>query len=134
MKNRAPGLTEARRSGRKPTIPAQIPAKIIAQATPPAGKNPIVLPHHGQNQRCFPNTVQLLWPANDIKPHITRTFKIPNDKDFEAKLWEVIGLHLNPPERSLVLCCDEKSQCQALARTQPGLPLGPHRVRTGTHD
>jgi len=78
--------------------------------------------------------VQLLWPANDIKPHITRTFKIPNDKDFEAKLWEVIGLHLNPPERSLVLCCDEKSQCQALARTQPGLPLGPHRVRTGTHD
>lgn len=80
------------------------------------------------------NTVQRLWRANAIKPHITRTFKISNDKNFEAKFWDVIGLYLNPPERSLVLCCDEKSQCQALERTQTALPLGPHRVRTGTHD
>ena len=76
------------------------------------------------------NTVQRLWRANDIKPHITRTFKISNDKNFEAKFWDVIGLYLDPPERALVLCSDEKSQCQALERTQPGLPLGPHRVRT----
>lgn len=81
-----------------------------------------------------PNTVQRLWRSNGIKPHVTRTFKASNDKNFEFKFWDVIGLYLDPPERSLVLCCDEKSQCQALERTQPGLPLGPHRVRTGTHD
>ena len=67
-------------------------------------------------------TVQRLWAANDIKPHLSRTFKLSKDKNFETKFWDVIGLYLNPPEKALVLCCDEKSQCQALERTQPGLP------------
>ena len=80
------------------------------------------------------HTVQRLWRANDIKPHVTRTFKISNDKNFEAKFWDVIGLYLDPPDRALVLCCDEKSQCQALERTQPGLPLGVGEIRTKTHD
>ena len=69
-------------------------------------------------------SVQRLWAANDIKPHLTRNFKLSNDAHFEEKFWDVIGLYLNPPEKALVLCCDEKSQCQALERTQPGLPLG----------
>ena len=56
------------------------------------------------------------------------------DKNFEQKLWDIIGLYLNPPERALVLCCDEKSQCQALERTQPGLPLGAGHIGTSTHD
>src|SRR5213079_1985422 len=81
-----------------------------------------------------PATVQRLWSSNDIKPHLTRTFKLSNDPQFEAKFWDVIGLYLNPPDRALVLCCDEKSQCQALQRTQPGLPLGIGHVRTRTHD
>ena len=79
-------------------------------------------------------TVQRLWAANDIKPHLSRTFKLSKDKHFETKFWDVIGVYLNPPEKALVLCCDEKSQCQALERTQPGLPLGIGHIRTKTHD
>src|SRR5437868_6204008 len=73
-------------------------------------------------QKVSHSTVQRLWTSNDIKPHLTRTFKISNDPQFEEKFWDVIGLYLNPPDKALVLCCDEKSQCQALERTQPGLP------------
>ena len=69
-----------------------------------------------------------------IKPHLSRTFKLSKDKHFETKFWDVIGLYLNPPEKALVLCCDEKSQCQALERTQPGLPLGIGHIKTKTHD
>ena len=63
-----------------------------------------------------------------------RTFKISRDPSFEEKFWDVIGLYLDPPDKALVLCCDEKSQCQALERTQPGLPLGIGHIRTRTHD
>jgi hypothetical protein len=66
-----------------------------------------------------PASVQRLWAASEIKPHLSRTFKLSNDKRFDEKFWDVIGLYLNPPEKALVLCCDEKSQCQALERTQP---------------
>jgi hypothetical protein len=75
-------------------------------------------------------SVQRLWAANDIKPHLSRTFKLPNDKRFEQKFWDVTGLYLAPLEKALVMCCDDKSQWQALERTQPGLPLGiGHRTR-----
>lgn len=135
MKDGLAGLAEAHRSGRKPVIAAQIRAEIITQATsPPPGRTQWSTRTMARAKGVSPDTVRRLWHANDIKPHITRTFKISNDKNFEAKFWDVVGLYLDPPERSLVLCCDEKSQCQALERTQPGLPLGPHRVRTGTHD
>lgn len=80
------------------------------------------------------SAVQRLWAANDLKPHRTRTFKLSNDPQFEAKFWDILGLYLNPPTRALVLCCDEKSQCQALERTQPGLPLGQGHIATRTHD
>jgi len=62
------------------------------------------------------------------------TFKLSNDPQFEEKFWDVIGLDLETPAKALVLCCDEKSQCQALERTQLGLPLAPKRPRTMTHD
>lgn len=81
-----------------------------------------------------PSSVQRIWAANDLKPHLTRTFKRSRDPHFEAKFWDVIGLYLNPPVRALVLCCDEKSQCQALERSQRGLPLGPGYLQTATHD
>src|ERR1700750_355361 len=80
-----------------------------------------------------PASVQRLWAASEIKPHLSKTFKLSNDPSFEEKFWDVIGLYLNPPDRALVLCCDEKSQCQALERTQLGLPLAPKRPRTMTH-
>ena len=79
-------------------------------------------------------SVHRLWAANDLKPHLTRTFKLSNDPHFEEKFWDVIGLYLDPPDTALVLCCDEKSQVQARERTQPGLPLGIGHVRTQSHD
>ena len=80
------------------------------------------------------STVQRIWVKNELKPHVTKTFKLSNDPKFEEKFWNVIGLYLDPPAKALVLCCDEKSQCQALERTQLGLPLAPKRPRTMTHD
>ncbi len=80
------------------------------------------------------STVLRTWRDNGIKPHLAKAFKISNDPDFLAKFWDVIGLYLNPPEKAVVLCCDEKTQCQALERTQPGLPLGIGHIRTKTHD
>ncbi len=79
-------------------------------------------------------TVQRVWSTNDIKPHRTRIFKLSCDEQFEAKFWDVIGVYLDPPDNAVVLCCDEKSQCQALQRSQPGLPLGQGHFRTVTHD
>ncbi len=69
------------------------------------------------------STVRRIWHNNGLKPHLVETFKVSNDPHFAEKLEAVIGLYLNPPEHALVLCCDEKSQIQALDRTQPGLPL-----------
>jgi transposase len=81
-----------------------------------------------------PASVQRLWAANGLKPHWTRGFKLSKDARFEEKFWEVIGLYLNPPEKAIVPCRDEKTQCQALERTQPGLPLGIGHVQTQTRD
>lgn len=79
-------------------------------------------------------TVRKAWRNNGLKPHLSRSFKVSNDPHFEAKLTDVVGLYVNPPERALVLSCDEKSQIQALDRTQPGLPLKAGRAGTATHD
>ena len=129
------GLEEAARSGRKPVISQETKAQIICEATrPPPGHTQWSTRKMGRAKGVSNHTVHKLWRANDIKPHIQRTFKLSRDKAFESKFWDVIGLYLDPPERALVLCCDEKSQCQALERTQPGLPLGVGHVRTATHD
>jgi len=79
-------------------------------------------------------TVRRIWRQHNIKPHLTKTFKLSRDKNFVDKLYDVVGLYLNPPDKSLVLCVDEKSQIQALDRTQPGLPLKKGRCGTMTHD
>ncbi|WP_033666659.1 IS630 family transposase [Salinispora mooreana] len=79
-------------------------------------------------------TVQRVWDARGLKPHLVETFKLSNDKRFEEKLVDVVGLYLNPPDKAVVLCMDEKSQIQALDRTQPSLPLKPGRAGTMTHD
>src|SRR5271170_8128819 len=80
------------------------------------------------------NTVNRLWQLHNIKPHLSGTFKLSRDAHFLEKLTDVVGLYLNPPEKALVLCLDEKSQIQALDRTQPGLPLKKGRCGTWTHD
>ncbi len=79
-------------------------------------------------------TVQRIWSRHNLKPHLTKTFKLSRDKQFVEKLHDIVGLYLNPPDRALVLCVDEKSQIQALDRTQPGLPLKKGRCGTMTHD
>src|SRR5579884_1459681 len=79
-------------------------------------------------------TVQRIWDQHNLKPWRTETFKLSNDKRFLEKLTDVVGLYLNPPEKAIVLCVDEKSQIQALDRTQPSLPMKPGRAGTMTHD
>jgi hypothetical protein len=79
-------------------------------------------------------TVQRVWSARGLKPHLVKTFKLSNDPRFEEKLVDVVGLYLDPPEKSIVLCMDEKSSVQALDRTQPSLPMVKGRAATMTHD
>lgn len=78
--------------------------------------------------------IKKIWQANGLKPHLVRTFKLSNDPHFVEKLKDVVGLYLNPPEHALVFCLDEKTQIQALNRTQPSLPLYFHHKKTVTHD
>jgi transposase len=79
-------------------------------------------------------SIRRIWHAHGLKPHLVRTFKLSNDPQFVEKLEAIVGLYLNPPEHAIVLCADEKSQIQALDRTQPGLPLKKGRCGTMTHD
>jgi transposase len=80
------------------------------------------------------STIQRIWDAHGLQPHRVKTFKLSNDKRFVEKLRDVVGLYLNPPDKAVVLCVDEKSQVQALDRTQPGLPMKKGRCGTMTHD
>jgi len=80
------------------------------------------------------STVGRIWREHGLKPHLVQTFKLSNDPKFVEKLNDIVGLYLSPPEHAIVLSCDEKSQIQALDRTQPGLPLKPGRAGTMTHD
>lgn len=129
------GLEDKPGRGPKPSIALEIVSRVITEA----GKVP--KPRTRWTTRTMAratgisqSSVQRIWKANDLKPHIIEGFKLSNDPHFEEKFWDVIGLYLNPPERALVLCCDEKSQCQALERSQLGLPLNPGHTRTKTHD
>jgi transposase len=79
-------------------------------------------------------SVRRIWRAHGLKPHQVRTFKLSRDPQFQEKLEDIVGLYLNPPEHAIVLCADEKSQIQALDRTQPGLPMKKGRCGTMTHD
>jgi transposase len=80
------------------------------------------------------STVGRIWREHGLKPHRVETFKLSNDPQFVEKLTDIVGLYLSPPEHAVVLCCDEKSQIQALDRTQPGLPMKKGRCGTMTHD
>jgi transposase len=79
-------------------------------------------------------SVRRIWRTHGLKPHLLQTFKVSRDPQFAEKLEDIVGLYLNPPEHALVLSLDEKSQIQALDRTQPGLPLKRGRGQTMTHD
>ena len=85
-------------------------------------------------QKVSKNTIQRIWQDHQLKPHRTKSFKLSRDPNFLEKLTDVVGVYLTPPQNAVVLCVDEKSQIQALDRTQPGLPLKPGRCGTFTHD
>jgi len=122
--------------GRKPPLGDEKVAAIVRatlQDTPP-GQTHWSCRSMAKAQGVSPATVQRIWSALGLKPHQVDTFKLSNDPHFEDKLIDVVGLYLNPPERAIVLCMDEKSQIQALDRTQPSLPMKPGRAGTMTHD
>jgi transposase len=129
------GLEEAPRTGRPSRIdPAKARRVITEVVRPPKNRVRWSTRTMARAVGVSKNTVQRLWQANDLKPHRTRLFKLSQDPHFGAKFWDIVGLYLNPPTKAVVFCCDEKSQCQALERSQPGLPLGQGEIATRTHD
>jgi transposase len=122
--------------GRKPQISTE-KVEAIVKATlhsKPAGETHWSCRSMAKAQGVSPATVQRVWSARGLQPHRQKTFKLSNDKRFEEKLVDVVGLYLNPPDKAVVLCMDEKSQIQALDRTQPTLPMKKGRAGTMTHD
>jgi transposase len=132
-----PGLWEiAPGRGRKATYsPEQVKAVIDATLqSKPNGSTHWSCRLMAASQGMSKSTVSNLWRSYNLKPHRTKTFKLSRDVKFVEKLTDVVGLYLNPPDQAIVLCVDEKSQIQALNRTQPGLPLKKGRCGTMTHD
>jgi transposase len=129
------GLKDRPGRGRKLSIPAATVARVVSEVTrPPPGRTRWSIRAMGRHAGISASSVQRIWSCNELKPHRVKIFKLSNDPKFADKFWDVVGLYLDPPAKALVLCCDEKSQCQALERTQLGLPLAPKRPRTMTHD
>src|SRR5437660_914665 len=132
-----PALTEVNEGrGRKRSISAAKVKEIVVattQTTPP-GATHWSCRSMARAQGVSAATVQRIWDAHGLKPHRVRTFKLSNDPRFSEKLTDVVGLYLNPPEKAIVLCVDEKSQIQALDRTQASLPMKKGRAGTMTHD
>ena len=127
---------DAPRPGRNPRIAAAKVRQVIEKTTQ---QKPSQATHWSRRSMAkavslSPATIGRIWRRHGLKPHLVETFKVSNDPQFGEKLEAVVDLYLNPPEHALVLCCDEKSQIQALDRTQPGLPIKKGRAGTMTHD
>src|SRR6516162_5206930 len=127
---------DAPRPGRRPAISAKLKEDVIRRTTQ---LNPANATHWSTRTMAAEMgiseaTVRRIWHAPGVKPHLLGGFKISKDKRFAEKLEDIVGLYLNPPEHAIVMCVDEKSQIQALDRTQPGLPLKKGRCGTMTHD
>jgi transposase len=134
---RLPGLEkDAPRPGRIPKI-SQRKIKAVIEATlhtKPPNATHWSTRTMAKVQNLSEATIRRIWKQHNLKPHLVSTFKLSRDKQLVEKLCDIVGLYLNPPDKSLVLCLDEKSQIQALDRTQPGLPLKKGRCGTMTHD
>jgi transposase len=127
---------DAPRPGRTPSIAKTTVAEVVRLTT---REKPTHATHWSTRTMAAAvgisdSSVLRIWHAHGLKPHRVETFKISNDPDFSGKLEAIVGLYLSPPESAIVLCVDEKSQVQALDRTQPGLPLKKGRAETMTHD
>jgi len=129
------GLSDAPGRGRKPVYVGEEEAKIIAATLEaPEDETHWSARRLAKKVKAGKSTVQRIWNRNGLQPHRQKTFKYSNDPHLVEKVVDVVGLYLDPPERALVLSIDEKSQIQALDRTQPGLPMKKGRCGTMTHD
>ena len=127
---------DASRPGRNPPLPAAVIERVVQMTlheTPPGATHWSVR-SMGRAAGISHTSVQRIWRAHGLKPHLVKTFKLSNDKAFIEKVTDIVGLYLDPPDKALVLAVDEKSQIQALDRTQPGLPIKKGRAGTMTHD
>ena len=129
-------LRDKTRPARKASLAAGVKLAVLAKT---ATETPAAATHWSARTMAKAigishRSVQRIWAGAGLKPHLTRTFKVSNDPLFEEKVTDVVGLYMRPPDKALVLCVDEKSQIQALDRTQPGLPMKKGRAATMTHD
>ena len=129
-------LQDASRSGRTPSVTPEAESRIVDTTL---HERPIAATHWSTRTLAAhlglsATTIRRVWTRNGLKPHLQRTFKLSRDPRFVDKLVDVVGLYLDPPDKAIVLSCDEKSQIQALNRTQPGLPMKRGRAGTMTHD
>ncbi|MFW7342317.1 IS630 family transposase [Pollutimonas sp. H1-120] len=121
------------RGGRKPQADSAQIVRLTTQTTPKAATHWSTRTL-AKEVGVSASTIMRVWRTHGLKPHRIESFKVSRDPAFVEKLEDIVGLYLSPPEHALVLCCDEKSQVQALDRTQPGLPLKKGRAATMTHD
>jgi hypothetical protein len=121
---------------RKVQIPQRVIDQIVdlTQNSTPEGQTHWSTRSMAKRVDVSKDTVQRVWSARGLKPHLVKTFKLSNDPHVEEKLVDVVGLYLDPPEQAIVLCMDEKSSVQALDRTQSSLPMVKGRAATMTHD
>ena len=129
-------LRDKTRPSRIPPLGAAVEARIVAatQAPPKGAATHWTAPAMAKQSGVSVSSVQRIWRKHGLQPHRVRQFKLSNDPQFADKLIDIVGLYVNPPEHAVVLSIDEKSQIQALDRTQPGLPLKKGRCGTMTHD
>lgn len=130
------GLQERARSGRPTVIDKEIVDRVLFLTTKRVPEEATHWSIQLMAKYAGVTTWQVrqIWKAADLRPHRLKTFKISNDPKFSEKVIDIVGLYMNPPENAIVLSVDEKTQIQALDRTQPGLPLGPGRIGSRTHD
>lgn len=129
-------LRDKTRPSRIPPLEADVAARVVAatQIDPPGETTHWTAPAMARLQGISVSSVQRIWRRHGLRPHRTRLFKLSNDPQFAAKLRDIVGLYVDPPAHAVVLSIDEKSQIQALDRTQPGLPMKQGCCGTMTHD
>jgi transposase len=133
---RLDGLLDEPRPGAPRTVSDEKVAEVVTATleTLPTGRTHWSSRSMAKAAGLAPSTIQRIWQAFSLQPHRSETFKLSTDPLFVEKVRDIVGLYLSPPERALVLCVDEKSQIQALDRTQPLLPLRPGQAERRTHD